>query len=388
MNEERIEEGNSSTQQSEFVRAAYAEAIQAQLAQMAGQIAGGLPQGFSTIRLPGRSGQLSAEGIAEIAGAAIAQQFGHGAFVVPTSEEWTEEKAAPPISEAALREFPVVRVTEEDLAQDGNEVCVICLEQQKVGDKAFKLSCGHLYHRDCVLQWLRKSCICPTCRYEFRSDNTAFERGRMERMRRRKPRIRRRQLESGKISTQELATIYQERSTKHVIQDFTQRQALIQALEDENLVDFINEPKPLSIYSSPQDLERVWSPRDLKDLMLRVGVDSTGCIEKSDLLRHLIASGRIDFLPPSIQNEAQNPAIIALEKFRNEEDTRLPPKYDTDHNFSSESKKRSCPHLSSDEIPNLSVRELKCELRKRGLEHEIRGCIDKDHLRRVLARAL
>jgi hypothetical protein len=26
--------------------------------------------------------------------------------------------------------------------------------------------CGHLYHRDCLLQWLESSHICPLCRRE------------------------------------------------------------------------------------------------------------------------------------------------------------------------------------------------------------------------------
>ena len=50
---------------------------------------------------------------------------------------------------------------------DGNRECCVCLEAQEVGDRATKLPCGHLFHTECVVQWLRKHGTCPSCRYEL-----------------------------------------------------------------------------------------------------------------------------------------------------------------------------------------------------------------------------
>ncbi|KAJ4880740.1 RING/U-box superfamily protein [Raphanus sativus] len=43
--------------------------------------------------------------------------------------------------------------------------CAICL--QEFGDQSniiTKLQCGHSFHRDCILAWLRRKASCPTCR--------------------------------------------------------------------------------------------------------------------------------------------------------------------------------------------------------------------------------
>ncbi|KAH8064160.1 ubiquitin-protein transferase [Aureococcus anophagefferens] len=84
--------------------------------------------------------------------------------------------AAPPIAERALGELPLVKITEEDLIQDGNDECCVCLDPQRVGDVATKLPCGHLYHSDCVVSWLRRHGTCPNCRYELESSDARFER--------------------------------------------------------------------------------------------------------------------------------------------------------------------------------------------------------------------
>lgn len=45
-----------------------------------------------------------------------------------------------------------------------NEKCVICLENFVEGDKILHLSCEHLNHSQCLLEWFREHDTCPTCR--------------------------------------------------------------------------------------------------------------------------------------------------------------------------------------------------------------------------------
>ena len=49
-----------------------------------------------------------------------------------------------------------------------DEICVICQDHYKVGERVGITSCGHIYHKDCIYPWLnsdkRKSC--PLCRQE------------------------------------------------------------------------------------------------------------------------------------------------------------------------------------------------------------------------------
>lgn len=41
--------------------------------------------------------------------------------------------------------------------------CVICMIEFMVGDTLRFLPCMHVYHRDCIDDWLMRSFICPSC---------------------------------------------------------------------------------------------------------------------------------------------------------------------------------------------------------------------------------
>jgi hypothetical protein len=44
--------------------------------------------------------------------------------------------------------------------------CSICLVEFSVGLEAIRLPspCSHVYHKDCILEWLDRSSTCPLCR--------------------------------------------------------------------------------------------------------------------------------------------------------------------------------------------------------------------------------
>eukprot|EP00591_Stephanopyxis_turris_P010329 CAMPEP_0195517906 /NCGR_PEP_ID=MMETSP0794_2-20130614/11815_1 /TAXON_ID=515487 /ORGANISM="Stephanopyxis turris, Strain CCMP 815" /LENGTH=240 /DNA_ID=CAMNT_0040646783 /DNA_START=321 /DNA_END=1043 /DNA_ORIENTATION=+ len=94
--------------------------------------------------------------------------------------------AIPPASSKAIRQLPMVKVTKEDLCEhENNAECCICFRENHLGQKVTKLPCGHLYHKPCITEWLKKHCTCPICRYELETDDAFYERGRLERMRQR-----------------------------------------------------------------------------------------------------------------------------------------------------------------------------------------------------------
>lgn len=45
------------------------------------------------------------------------------------------------------------------------EECVICLELMDYDDELIIIECSHIYHKDCLKQWLKKKKICPLCDY-------------------------------------------------------------------------------------------------------------------------------------------------------------------------------------------------------------------------------
>lgn len=49
-------------------------------------------------------------------------------------------------------------------------MCAICLELFKAGDEvssSHDKKCAHVFHRECVLEWLLKHESCPFCRRKF-----------------------------------------------------------------------------------------------------------------------------------------------------------------------------------------------------------------------------
>ena len=73
----------------------------------------------------------------------------------------------PPASKRVLENLTKTLVTPEDLTNDETKDCVICLEEFTSGEEVVKLTCGHLFHEECILGWLKINCTCPMCRLEL-----------------------------------------------------------------------------------------------------------------------------------------------------------------------------------------------------------------------------
>ena len=60
------------------------------------------------------------------------------------------------------------KLESNELTEDLNEKCSICMMEMKKGEKYTKLPCNHGFHTDCVMQWFKEyNYKCPVCRKEY-----------------------------------------------------------------------------------------------------------------------------------------------------------------------------------------------------------------------------
>ena len=91
------------------------------------------------------------------------------------------ESGPPPASREAIRNLLMVTVNTcsatERGAGAGEEpvACSVCQEEFPPRGKAQKMPCGHLFHPDCLVEWLQKHNTCPLCRHQLPSEKIHFD---------------------------------------------------------------------------------------------------------------------------------------------------------------------------------------------------------------------
>jgi len=81
-----------------------------------------------------------------------------------------DEERRPAMSRDARADLRLVTVKEEDAS------CVVCMEPMPPGSKAKAMPCGHLFHDECLVAWVKKKNSCPTCRFdELPSEKRHFD---------------------------------------------------------------------------------------------------------------------------------------------------------------------------------------------------------------------
>lgn len=228
------------------------------------------------------------------------------------NRSWGQSGAPPPVSSKHLAKYLTpISVTADDLLEETNKECAICLGDQLIGDPASKLPCGHLFHVECVEQWLRLHCTCPVCRFELETDDSCYELDRRGRMKDRKLRYRRDELDKKSIS-----------ALKEIMGQF--KLDSVNCYDKRDLVDKLIASGHIELVEGTPRLEMTEeeiskkSVRQLREIMLSFGISMEGAIEKSDLIHRLLDSGRINIIIKCDSNviSQQEKAGIAEDHFK------------------------------------------------------------------------
>lgn len=72
------------------------------------------------------------------------------------------------MDEDQLKSIQNKRYRVEDYGQNQYFVklfrCTICLVELRNGDTIKQLFCDHVFHSECIEEWLRRKSACPVCR--------------------------------------------------------------------------------------------------------------------------------------------------------------------------------------------------------------------------------
>lgn len=89
------------------------------------------------------------------------------------AQETRQRNGLPPEAIAAIPE----KAFEEGMLPKEDAHCAVCLGDYELGDRVKELPCGHLFHTQCIAQWLDSSTLCPLCRENLASDGNAASAG-------------------------------------------------------------------------------------------------------------------------------------------------------------------------------------------------------------------
>ncbi|RAL53935.1 hypothetical protein DM860_004406 [Cuscuta australis] len=72
-----------------------------------------------------------------------------------------------PTSRSAIESLESIKVNSSFLEKEPNSCCLICAKEFELDGEVKILPCKHVFHSDCILQWLEMKSTCPVCKFQL-----------------------------------------------------------------------------------------------------------------------------------------------------------------------------------------------------------------------------
>ena len=105
--------------------------------------------------------------VRQIGGRDIPEEEREPFFVVP--EEIGQRRKRKKRGEKIFKLLPVTEINNDDNLPKGD--CTICLGGFHVKEKVTSLPCLHIFHIQCIKEWLKKHNVCPVCKLQLDNEN-------------------------------------------------------------------------------------------------------------------------------------------------------------------------------------------------------------------------
>jgi len=75
-----------------------------------------------------------------------------------------------PLSLTIFNKLCVIEINQANINKYCEQICTICQDIYKIGEKCIILNCFHRYHEECIKKWYKEKNKCPICKHPINAN--------------------------------------------------------------------------------------------------------------------------------------------------------------------------------------------------------------------------
>ena len=74
------------------------------------------------------------------------------------------------LDDDTINNYPISKIKDINKLSEDKKRCTICLEDFKNNDDTIILPCIHIFHEECIKNWMKQNDSCPICKYQIKTE--------------------------------------------------------------------------------------------------------------------------------------------------------------------------------------------------------------------------